>query len=69
MGHERRAGTAGSTASDGSKEDQQRPSSETLIVPSLEAATRTEALRTDPISENLFARISIWNVFNLGRSR
>ena len=60
---------AGSTTSEGSKEDQQRPSSETLIVPSLEFTARVAPLFTGPTSENLLVRILIWNEFSLGKSR
>jgi len=67
LGHERRAGMAGSTASDGSKEDQQMPVSDTQIVPSLELTARAAALRTVPIAANLFARTSICDEFSLGK--
>jgi len=69
LGHERRAGMAGSTASDGSKEDQQSPWLETQTVPSFKLTTRAPALRTVPNMANLFARISICDEFSLGRRR
>jgi len=69
LGHERRAGMAGSNASDGSKEDQQMPISDTQIVPSFELTARAPVLRTAPIAANLFARIPICEEFSLGKRR
>jgi len=69
LGHERRAGMAGNTASEGSIEDQQVPSSETLMVPSLKLTASVAPLRTVPISENLLASVPICKELSLGRRR